>query len=731
MENLTLSKVLSILRYNIRIILLFALVSFVTGILYATTIFKPSYESTARLLVKNHEQTAFVTEFGAVDGITPLTRDGNPTLTQMQILTSGSLADEVWSKISQKYKFHDDPRIGTKLMQKAVKVKNPVGTDVIEVTAKWQDPAIAKDIASEFVEAYIAINVEMSKKSIVRSQEAIDRELKNAEANLQEARNKIRQFREANSTVNIDAEAENIVMQAGSLESRYNEVLSSAGAARNRVNSIAGKLGLNWYNGINSVALGHNATILELQSRLGQSQEELASLSSKYAQTHPAVVALNTRINQIKQGIKDHTKLTIGSNSTNNTLMISDPVRTSMMESLASSEAEYNGLMAQGGVLRSALANTLAQKSTLPLKQLVLSNLVQEETNWSNIFNALKSKQLEAEIRESGIISNINIIDKPLEAIYPAFPARVELVGLFTLLGMLLGAAGILFSYLAKDTYDDVDQIEEELKSPVLGVIPWLDKQTYNDPASLLALDDTASFYSLAYQKVISGLRIRGYNSGMKSFVFTSTEFSKGRSTVLMNIAYGLNRAGRSVVVVDADFRTPSIHREFGLKVNEQFNLCELLINITKEVKESGEFNWKYLSYFIHKLPEAPNLHIIPNIGNVSDPNEFLYSTTFNMLMEKLKEQYDWVLIDTPPALAVPDAATISSYSDGVILITGIETTRSILKKVNRLFSNYHIPVFGIIAREVLNNEAILSNSYIKQMISNMIPQGEEVINEK
>lgn len=731
MENLTLSKVLSILRYNIRIILLFALVSFVTGILYATTIFKPSYESTARLLVKNHEQTAFVTEFGAVDGITPLTRDGNPTLTQMQILTSGSLADEVWSKISQKYKFHDDPRIGTKLMQKAVKVKNPVGTDVIEVTAKWQDPAIAKDIASEFVEAYIAINVEMSKKSIVRSQEAIDRELKNAEANLQEARNKIRQFREANSTVNIDAEAENIVMQAGSLESRYNEVLSSAGAARNRVNSIAGKLGLNWYNGINSVALGHNATILELQSRLGQSQEELASLSSKYAQTHPAVVALNTRINQIKQGIKDHTKLTIGSNSTNNTLMISDPVRTSMMESLASSEAEYNGLMAQGGVLRSALANTLAQKSTLPLKQLVLSNLVQEETNWSNIFNALKSKQLEAEIRESGIISNINIIDKPLEAIYPAFPARVELVGLFTLLGMLLGAAGILFSYLAKDTYDDVDQIEEELKSPVLGVIPWLDKQTYNDPASLLALDDTASFYSLAYQKVISGLRIRGYNSGMKSFVFTSTEFSKGRSTVLMNIAYGLNRAGRSVVVVDADFRTPSIHREFGLKVNEQFNLCELLINITKEVKESGEFNWKYLSYFIQKLPEAPNLHIIPNIGNVSDPNEFLYSTTFNMLMEKLKEQYDWVLIDTPPALAVPDAATISSYSDGVILITGIETTRSILKKVNRLFSNYHIPVFGIIAREVLNNEAILSNSYIKQMISNMIPQGEEVINEK
>jgi Mrp family chromosome partitioning ATPase len=195
-----------------------------------------------------------------------------------------------------------------------------------------------------------------------------------------------------------------------------------------------------------------------------------------------------------------------------------------------------------------------------------------------------------------------------------------------------------------------------------------------------------------------------------------------------MNIAYGLNRAGRSVIVVDADFRTPSIHKEFGLQPNEKFSLSELLTNISREVSENGEYNWKYLSYFIQTLSETSNLHILPNTANVNDPNEFLYSPAFNLLIQKLKEQYDWVLIDTPPVLAVSDAITTSSYADGVILISGLETTKASLRKIHRLFNNYHIPVFGIIAREIQDSEAILSNEYIKQMISNMVPEEEVLV---
>ena len=81
--------------------------------------------------------------------------------------------------------------------------------------------------------------------------------------------------------------------------------------------------------------------------------------------------------------------------------------------------------------------------------------------------------------------------------------------------------------------------------------------------------------------------------------------------------------------------------------------------------------------------------------------------------------------------MAVSDAVTTSSYTDGVILISGLETTRSVLKKVSRLFSNYHIPIFGVVAREVQNSEAVLSNEYIKQIISNMMPEEESPLVKK
>ncbi|OGI17067.1 MAG: hypothetical protein A2287_02925 [Candidatus Melainabacteria bacterium RIFOXYA12_FULL_32_12] len=732
MESLSLGKVLNILRKNFKIILLFSIIGLMIGVFYAVAIFKPMYKSTAKLLIKNNTQTEYVTALGTANDLTPLTRNGNPALTQMQILTSGVLSDKVWQTISAKYKFHDDPKVGAKLMQKAINVQNPVGTDIIEITASWSDPKIAKDVASEFAAAYIANNVDQSKKGLVQSQETINNQLSNAETNLATVREKIRQFRQAASTINLEVESASIVGQLSDLENRYHEIVASAGAEGNRVASISGKLGIDWHKAINSVALGHNANITALQTRLGEAQEELSGLNTKYAPTHPSIIALNSRISQIKSELADQIRQTVGGSLENaEEILISDPVRTSMMESLVSSEATYRGLLAQSGVLSSAIDTLKAIKSSIPNKQLVLSHLLQEEANLALIVNTLKAKQLETGIRESGIVSNINVIDNPIVPLYAAFPGRTQTAGLFGILGALLGIVSVMVMYLTKDTYDEVEQIEEELKAPVLGVIPWLDKQTYNEPNALLAIDDNASYYSLAYQRVVSSLRIRGYNSGAKSFVFSSTEFSKSRSTVLMNIAYGLSRAGRSVIVLDADFRTPSIHKEFGLKPNEQFSLAELLTSITKEVKETGEFNWRYLSYFIHELSEAPNLCIIPNTANISDPNEFLYSPAFNILVQKLKEQYDWVLVDTPPALAVSDAVTTSSYVDGVILISGLETTKSALRKVNRLLNNYHIPIFGIVAREVQNSEAVLSNEYIKQIISNMMPQEESTLVKK
>ncbi|MFH0702465.1 MAG: Wzz/FepE/Etk N-terminal domain-containing protein [bacterium] len=725
MENLTLSKLFNIITKNIRIILLFSVVGLIAGILYSVAVFKPIYKSTAKLLIKDTKQQAFITDLGMSSNLTPLTRDGNPSLTQIQILKSGAFADNVWKEISAQYKFKDDSRVGAQLMQKAITVQNPVGTDIIEITASWSNPDIARDIANKFATAYISSNIDTEKKGILQSQKAINKQLENAQKNLSQIRENIKRFRQANSTVNLDVEAENIVGQISNLENRYHEINASARAEANRVNSMADSLGIDWHKAINSVALGHNPNFTELQTRLGETQEQIAGLSTKYTAAHPSIVALNAKIDQIKSELGDQIKQTVGEsfNNEEENLVISDPVRTGMMEELARSEATYRGLLAQSNILRSAVSSLQSRKSSIPNKQLVLSNFMQEEANWTGIVNTLKSKQIEANIRESEIVSNIGMINNPRTPLYPVFPSRSSIVVLFALLGALLGITNVMTLYFTKDTYDEIDEIEQDLNAPILGTIPWLDKETYKETDSILTVDDSSSFYSLAYQKLVSGLKIKGYNSRSKSFAFTSAECSKARSSVLMNIAYGLNNAGQSVIVVDADFRTPSVHDEFKLIANNKFNLSGLLTNITKETSESSEFNWRQLTYYIQKLPEVRNLHILANNGNVSNPCEFLHLPAFNILIQKLKEQYDWVLLDAPPAIAVPDATIIGSYVDGVVLMTGLNPNKSTLKKIHKQFSMYNIPIFGVVTRELQTSEAVSSNEYIKQMISRMIPE--------
>ncbi|MDD3149374.1 MAG: Wzz/FepE/Etk N-terminal domain-containing protein, partial [Candidatus Gastranaerophilales bacterium] len=582
MENLTLEKIFQLIRKNINLISVFALTGLVVGILYSLIVFKPLYKSTSRLLIKDAMPTTFISELNMVSPVSTLMKNANPTLTQMEIILSESLARKVWEQISEKYKFKNSESVGIKLMQDAISINNPVGTDILEITATWKTPQIAQDIAKFYEQEYINLNIENAKKSIGQSKNSINKEFDEAQINLQVTREQIKNFRQSFSTVNIMMESENIVTQLAELENRYSEVASDAAAAADRRNSIAKNLGIEWDDAISSVAIGHNDNFNTLQRRLGESQEELAVLSTKYASTHPAMIALDARIANIKEKLAEQIKLTIGNKEGVNPIIISDPVRTGMLEELSANEAEYRGLVAQSNILNNVINNLQRRRAEIPKKQLALANLTQEEANWTNVVNALKAKQIEAQIKESEIISNIGIIDSPSLAKFAAFPTRSHVALMFGLLGALLGIFGTIIEYLIKNVYDSAEEISEELKVPLLGAIPWIERESYYEPETSLAIDDVSSFYSLAYQKTIANIGLKGFQNNVKTLMFTSTEYSKTRSTILMNTAIGLSKAGYSVAIIDADFRTPSIHQEFKISNDTSlYSLSRLLKIIT------------------------------------------------------------------------------------------------------------------------------------------------------
>lgn len=278
-----------------------------------------------------------------------------------------------------------------------------------------------------------------------------------------------------------------------------------------------------------------------------------------------------------------------------------------------------------------------------------------------------------------------------------------------------------LFSY-------NYEKIEEDLGIPVLGVIPWLDREIYDEPDIMFAIDEAASFYSLAYQKTVSCLKLRGNSLKKRVFGFTSSEFSKFRSTIIMNTAYSLSRTGQSVIVVDADFRTPSIGADLGLNPANHRDLAGLITAMSREIRENELFMHEKIDQCTYSIPNISNFFIIPNSGSSPDPSLYLHSSAFRRLLQELKSRYDWVFIDIPPISAVPDALMVGSCVDGIVLMTGLDVDRMLLRKICQQFKTYNIEVFGVITREIQANRAVSANTYIKQIMARMLMKNEHLI---
>lgn len=312
---------------------------------------------------------------------------------------------------------------------------------------------------------------------------------------------------------------------------------------------------------------------------------------------------------------------------------------------------------------------------------------------------------------------DITVIEFPEIPTSYTFPGRMELLALFIFFSIKSAMSAAILKGMLKNSYYSPEQIEQDIQVPVLGVIPWLDKDVYEDPDIMFAINENASYYSLAFQKAISCLKLKGYNTGKRVFAFTSSEFTKDRSTIVMNIAYSLSRSGESVVVVDGDFRTPSLGRDLDLNIGTKGDLGDLLANYSEEIE-----------FFTYSFPGVNNLYVIPNNGTSEDPSLYLHSEAFKRLIHRLRIRYNWVLIDVPPVLAVPDAFMVGNSVDGVVLMTGLEPEKSAIKTIYNQFKTYEIELFGVIMREIQTKEAVSANSYIKQMINRMIAQGKGLV---
>jgi capsular exopolysaccharide synthesis family protein len=256
-----------------------------------------------------------------------------------------------------------------------------------------------------------------------------------------------------------------------------------------------------------------------------------------------------------------------------------------------------------------------------------------------------------------------------------------------------------------------IEDVESLLQVPVLGVIPYWEKEEGMRGAArlgrrndLVTHFDPKSLAAEAFRSLRTNLQFVGLDREGKSFLITSSFVQEGKTANVANLALSMAQAGDKVLLVEGDLRKPLIHKMFGIDkapgltdyVLGNYDWKEIVTTITDVML--GQFQIEE----ILKTPGMDNLHIVTAGTNPPNPSEILRSSRFKAFLAEAYEIYDFIFIDAPPVLPVADATEIGNLCDGVILVYKVGAiARGILNRAKMSLDNVGAKVVGVILNNV------------------------------
>ncbi|MGX7393554.1 CpsD/CapB family tyrosine-protein kinase [Carnobacterium mobile] len=213
-------------------------------------------------------------------------------------------------------------------------------------------------------------------------------------------------------------------------------------------------------------------------------------------------------------------------------------------------------------------------------------------------------------------------------------------------------------------------------------------KETKNNPAKLITLTKPSSVISEQFKTIRTNIQFSIFDKEMKSIAVTSDMVGAGKSTVAANLAVTFSMQGKKVVLVDSDLRKPTIHRFFGLSNRD--GLTTILTN--RSIR---------LCNMIHHT-DVDNLFVLTSGIIPPNPSELLASSRMDELLVELEKDFDLIIFDLPPVVAVTDAQIMASKVDGTIFVIRKEnSTKDKIMESKLLLQRVNANVIGVVLNRI------------------------------
>ncbi len=545
-------------------------------------------------------------------------------------------------------------------------------TDIVEIAYTGTDPQVVKAIANAVAERYAEYSREAQRENARGKSLFIEQKLAEQEKMLAVMQDSLSQFRQRHHTSGVVAEQG----AQGERIYRLEEQLQAALVEQRVYESLIGKL-----------------------TQADTTDEELRKLvGTEAVSRNSSIAVLYTRWFELQ---KERQQLTGTRTSANRDVQTIDSLIVLTKRDLQISSRVYlQGLRSRISSYQDNISRLRAEGERFPPLAAEEARLMGGVETLQKIFDSLQEQYQLARIAESADAGSVRLIDSATLPLFAVSPNRRRALMMAILLGLFLGVGLAMLLERLDDSVKSPDEIRERMDLSVLGSIPAIDARELETAEGapsierLIAHARPKSPVAEAYRSLRTNLAFAKANRDLRTIVFTSPGPADGKSTTVANLAITFAQQGQRTLVIDADLRRAVMDKTFS--VPRSPGLTDVIIgNVTLAQAVSAS--------------QVPNLSVLGSGQFPPNPSELLGSPAMRGALAQANELFDVVLIDSPPLLAVTDAAVLSTIADATVLVIRMgSTAREAVRRAVALLRAVH----GTIAGAVLNDVDMRGGKY-------------------
>ena len=504
------------------------------------------------------------------------------------------------------------------------------GSQLVDMAFASADPEFAMRAANAFADEYVAQNLALKVENLEKSAEWLTGEVERQARLVQESELKLAQYREKQDAGALESGQNIVVARLNSL----NEQLTLARTDRARKENIWKQLRDAGSNVDSISAVLNNANVQNLRTRLNELQQESSRVAERYGEKHPERQRVATALVNARNQLDDEIK-----------------------KAVLNARNEYDAAVAQERVLVGTLNDAKQAATELGRKGVDYSALVREAESNRAVYSQLLTREKELRVIANSRTNNVRVVDRAEVPGTPFSPNHRRDWVYALALGLALGLAIAFGIDYLDDTVKTPDDITRRLKLKFLGLVPIVPGERHPLISGPVPHD-----FGEAYRSIRTSLAAQIPGNGARVVAVASSQPLEGKTTTAVNIAMALAVGGARVLLIDADMRRPSVHK--ALRMNNDRGLSQLL---------AGQARMREVVQRTHD----PNLLTITAGRTPANPSELLASDRMRALLSGLETgPFDWIVIDTPPVLAVTDAVILAPLVHAVTFVVGAEMTR-------------------------------------------------------